>query len=211
MADSARPAPLARGVSVVAVSLQAPKFLSVSSVSSVQEWVQDERLTTALPVRYVNDPALESGRQVVVTPAATGETLRTWQIRAVDGREAARTLLVEEIVRAPVAEVRRLGTKPRVVPPAPAEIEKIIRDAAAKWGADPEQLLRVAWCESRFNPNAFNPTANDSGLFQFIPETWWRQSPRAGYAGASPFDPVAAANTAAMLFSQGQARLWTCK
>ena len=57
----------------------------------------------------------------------------------------------------------------------------------------------------------FMVTAGDSGLFQFIPGTWAANSPRAGYAGASPFDAVASANTAAMMFSRGQAWQWTCK
>jgi hypothetical protein len=34
---------------------------------------------------------------------------------------------------------------------------------------------------------------------------------RAGYAGASVFDPVANANTAAYMFSIQQARQWQCK
>jgi hypothetical protein len=34
---------------------------------------------------------------------------------------------------------------------------------------------------------------------------------RAGYAGASVFDPVANANTAAFMFRNGQAWQWSCK
>jgi len=110
----------------------------------------------------------------------------------------------------PVTEVRRVGTKPAALAPAPAEIESIIRAAAARWGADPTQLLRVAWCESRYNPLAYN-ASGASGLFQFMPRTWAANSVRAGYGGASAFDPVASANTAAFMFSMGQAGQWTCK
>jgi hypothetical protein len=34
---------------------------------------------------------------------------------------------------------------------------------------------------------------------------------RAGYAGASVFDPVASANVAAYMFARGQAGQWSCK
>ena len=101
----------------------------------------------------------------------------------------------------PVAEIRRVGTKPAVPAAAPADIEAIIRAAAARWGADPTQLLRVAWCESRYNPSAYN-ASGASGLFQFMPRTWAANSVRAGYSGASVWDPVASANTAAYMFSK---------
>ncbi|PYN10307.1 MAG: transglycosylase, partial [Candidatus Rokuibacteriota bacterium] len=83
--------------------------------------------------------------------------------------------------------------------------------AAAAWGADPDQLLRVAWCESRYNPYAVNARSGAAGLFQFMPATWAANSVRAGYGGASVFDAVANANTAAYMFRNGQAAQWSCK
>lgn len=177
--------------------------------------VSEQQVTEPAPVpfavRTVPDPDLEIGRQQIETPGVSGLAVRTWLVRFVDGLESTRSLASETVSRAPVDEVRRVGTRPRPAPPAPADIERIIRDAAARWGADPEQLLRVAWCESRFDPLAYNPSAGDSGLFQFIPSTWAANSVRAGYAGVSPFDAVANANTAAMMFSRSQAWQWTCK
>jgi hypothetical protein len=73
------------------------------------------------------------------------------------------------------------------------------------------ELLRVAWCESRYNPGAYNTSSGASGLFQFMPRTWAANSVRAGYAGASVFDAVANANTAAYMFRNNQAWQWTCK
>ena len=207
----------ARGIVLGALDkLELPAATTVEAGAVVKiTRVSDREVTArepvAYPVRYVNDPDLEVGRQAVDTPGVAGEALRTWLIRYVDGRESSRSLLAEIPIAAPVAELRRVGVRPRVIPPPPAEIERIIREAAETWGADPAQLMRVAWCESRYNPNAYNPTAQDTGLFQFIPETWRRESRRAGYGGASAFDPVASANTAAMLFAEGKSRLWTCK
>lgn len=160
------------------------------------------------PVRTVADASLGTGRVVVATAGVPGVAENTYRVRTVDGAEASRVLAASTLIAAPVTEVRRVGTRP---PPGPAEIVAIIRAAAAAWGADPDQLLRVAYCESRYNPNAYNPVSGASGLFQFLPRTWSANSVRAGYGGASVFDPVANANTAAMMFANGQAGQWSCK
>jgi soluble lytic murein transglycosylase-like protein len=95
-------------------------------------------------------------------------------------------------------------------PPPPAEVAAIISAAAAKYGVDPEQLLRVAYCESRYDPLAYNSVLGASGLFQIIPGTWRVNSAAAGYAGASVWDPVANANVAAWMFSTGKSGQWAC-
>lgn len=158
-------------------------------------------------VRLQPDPNLDRLRQVVVTPGQVGRVENTYRVRVVDGRESLRVLLSSQQLAAPVTEVRRVGTR---IPPGSSEIEAIIRDAAAAQGADAEQLLRVAYCESRLNPGAYN-ASGAAGLFQFMPATWAANSVRAGYAGASVFDPVASANVAAWMFAHGQAFQWVCR
>ena len=158
-------------------------------------------------VRLQSDPDLDRLRQVMVTSGAPGRVENTYLIHVVDGRETARALLSSQELAAPVTEVRRVGSR---TPPASSEIESIIRDAAAAQGADPEQLLRVAYCESRFNPGAYN-ASGASGLFQFLPSTWAANSVRAGFGGASVWDPVASANVAAYMFRLGQSGQWVCK
>jgi small subunit ribosomal protein S19 len=141
-------------------------------------------------------------RPSMILPIMVGHTIAVH-----DGRETARALLSSQELATPVTEVRRVGTR---VPSGAAEIEAIIRDAAAAQGADADQLLRVAYCESRYNPGAYN-ASGASGLFQFLPSTWAANSVRAGFAGASVWDPVASANVAAYMFRMGQAGQWVCK
>jgi hypothetical protein len=69
-------------------------------------------------------------------------------------------------------------------------------------------LLRVAFRESRYDPNAYNRRGPYHGLFQFHWNTWAWMSPRAGCAGQSPYDPDAAAQTAAWAFSHGLKGHW---
>lgn len=167
----------------------------------------------AFAVTTVSDATLAVGRTAIATPGVSGIAQNTYSVRTADGVEESRTLLVSVELRAPVAEVRRVGTfVPAVaVSASDGDIPGIIRAAAARWGADETQLLRVAYCESRYNPNAYNASSGASGLFQFLASTWAANSVRAGYAGASVFDPVANANTAAYMFAAGQARQWQCK
>lgn len=166
------------------------------------------REPVAFSVQVSYDADLAAGRTVVVTAGVPGLADNSYRVHIVDGAEAGRTLVGSVPVVTPVDEFRRVGTKPA---PAPSDIESAIRSAAAAWGADPNQLLRVAWCESRYNPYAVNARSGAAGLFQFMPATWAANSVRAGYAGASVFDAVASANVAAYMFGNGQAAQWSCK
>jgi resuscitation-promoting factor RpfB len=176
----------------------------ITRIAEQQVTVQE---SVAFAVRLQPDPNLDRQHQVVVTPGVLGRVENIYLIRVVDGRETARTLLSSTELSAPAAEVRRVGTR---VPSGGSEIEQIIREAAAAQGADADQLLRVAFCESRYNPGAYNPSGA-SGLFQFMPATWAANSVRAGFAGASVWDPVASANVAAYMFRLGQSGQWVCK
>ncbi|HEX9761574.1 MAG TPA: transglycosylase SLT domain-containing protein, partial [Acidimicrobiia bacterium] len=55
------------------------------------------------------------------------------------------------------------------------------------------------------------------GLFQFLPSTWASTAPKAGYAGASVFDPEANTASAAWLANRYQQlgqyywQAWSCR
>ena len=64
-----------------------------------------------------------------------------------------------------------------------------------------DQALSIIQCESLGDPNAYNPYSGASGLFQFLPGTWAVTSVKAGFGGASVFDPEANVASAAWLTS----------
>jgi hypothetical protein len=68
---------------------------------------------------------------------------------------------------------------------------------------------RVAWCESRYDPLAYNRRSGAAGLYQFLPSTW-RATPQ-GRAGLSPFDPYANAAAAAWLYRTAGPGQWSCR
>jgi soluble lytic murein transglycosylase-like protein len=86
-------------------------------------------------------------------------------------------------------------------------IQAIILDAFAPLGAAAQSwALRVAKCESNYNPYAVNRSSGASGLFQFLPSTW-AGSP---YHAQSVFDPSANAHAAAWLYQRDGPSQWVC-
>jgi hypothetical protein len=66
--------------------------------------------------------------------------------------------------------------------------------------------LRVAYCESRYNPLAINRSSGASGLFQFMPSTW-----NANFPGQNIWDPMAQARGALVFYNAGRQSAWVCK
>lgn len=95
-------------------------------------------------------------------------------------------------------------------PGGPQHVRDLIIDAAHRWGLNEGVMLRVAWCESRWLPNASNPSGA-AGVFQFMPRTWVMASAAVGMAGASPFDARANVEAASWLYRTQGPRHWTCK
>jgi soluble lytic murein transglycosylase-like protein len=98
---------------------------------------------------------------------------------------------------------------PPATPPAASSVQDIIRQAFAPLGPNAVAwALRVAACESGYNPRARNPSGA-SGLFQFMPSTW--ASTPQGRAGQSVWDPVANARAAAWYYQTGGPSRWSCR
>jgi peptidoglycan hydrolase CwlO-like protein len=100
----------------------------------------------------------------------------------------------------------------------PPAVERWRSLAAAYFpGGRVDEALAIIECESLGDPDAYNPYSGASGLFQFLPATWASTSPKAGFSGASPFDPEANMGTAAWLanqyadIGQGFWSPWSCR
>lgn len=68
---------------------------------------------------------------------------------------------------------------------------------------DVNRAVRVAWCESRFDPSFTNLRTGAVGLFQHLPRYWEERAESAGYPGADPTDPVASTAAAAWAVYNG--------
>jgi soluble lytic murein transglycosylase-like protein len=78
---------------------------------------------------------------------------------------------------------------------------------------DVSRAIRIAWCESSFNPENVNPVTGASGLFQHAPDTWAARSSAAGYLGADILDPEANVAVAAWMLYElpGGWSHWKCQ
>ncbi|MFN2463725.1 MAG: transglycosylase SLT domain-containing protein [Candidatus Dormibacteria bacterium] len=89
--------------------------------------------------------------------------------------------------------------------PSQEEVIRIIRAAAARAGANGDQMVRVAECESSLNPRAYDPRSGASGLFQFMPGTFY------AHGGHDIWDAADQSRVAAGMFANGQADQWGCR
>jgi phage shock protein A len=95
-----------------------------------------------------------------------------------------------------------------VAPSGGGSIQDIILAAFAPLGGGAQQwALRIAKCESGYNPNAVNRSSGASGLFQFMPATWAHLP----WANQSVFNPVANAQAAAYYYQHSGPGPWSCK
>ena len=152
-----------------------------------------EQLTTQLSA---DQARLRDERATV---AAAGKELGTARTALGQASTRLQQLIDAATVRYPSA--------PAFVPVGPAAIIADIEKAfapqgqtAVNWG------LRVAKCESGYNPNAVNPYSGTEGLFQFMPSTW-RSTP---YGRQNVFDPWYNSLGAAWLYQRDGPGQWQC-
>lgn len=68
---------------------------------------------------------------------------------------------------------------------------------------DVNQAIRVAWCESRFDPDSIDRRSGGQGLFHHLPRYWSERAANAGFPGADPTDPEASVAAAAWAVYNG--------
>lgn len=87
--------------------------------------------------------------------------------------------------------------------------EDLITFYCEKYGCSTAQLTRVMKCESGGNPKARNGI--HIGLFQFNPATFRSNANKIGLVNADIWNREDQIQTAAYMFSVGQAGQWSCK
>jgi hypothetical protein len=76
---------------------------------------------------------------------------------------------------------------------------------------DVNRAIRVAWCQSRFNPTSTNTETGGTGLFHHLPEFWPQRAAEAGFPDAAPTDPEANVAAAAhAIYDEGGWAVFPC-
>jgi hypothetical protein len=97
-----------------------------------------------------------------------------------------------------------------------ADIPSIITYWANYYGVSADWMLRVAKCESGFSPTAQNlhytaGGGHPSGIYQFLPQTFYANAARAGITSPDLWNPDQQAHVAAYMFAHGESKQWQCK
>lgn len=86
-------------------------------------------------------------------------------------------------------------------------VKRFIKDAADRYNQPERAMLRVAQCESNYDPCAVNRAGPYYGLFQFL-ESTWDDTP---YRRDDIFDPKSNALAAAWMWKEGRRDEWACQ
>ena len=110
----------------------------------------------------------------------------------------------------PAAEPNDPEVHETFVPSVERWRDDVVAAIAAYGGpvSDVDLFLTIMHRESRGQPEATNPTSGAAGLMQHMPQYWDQRAISAGYAGASPYDPIANINVSAWLLYQATGGGW---
>ncbi|MGW8333986.1 ubiquitin-like domain-containing protein, partial [Streptomyces sp. NPDC055897] len=128
--------------------------VTVMRISGTKE-VREEPIP--FRIEKAKDASLFAGTQVVVRQGEQGARKVTYALRTVNGVKQKPRKIAEEIVRAPVTQQVKVGTKA-----LPSSVG----------GADHLNWSGLAHCESGGRPGALDPSGTYGGLYQFDPGTW---------------------------------------
>lgn len=82
--------------------------------------------------------------------------------------------------------------------------------AAARFGANGDEMLAVARCESGLEPGAVNPRTGDAGLFQYSAATWAEFWGYLGEPAPDIFNVWAQCHVTGWAFANGYQSRWCC-
>ncbi len=119
------------------------------------------------------------------------------------------------LAETPSAETAEAGASGTIASAESGWLSQVqVRALAAKYFApeDVNRAVRVAWCESHFNPASTNLRTGAVGLFQHLPRYWEARAESAGFPGAEPTDPEASTAAAAWaVYNEGGWDIFVCR
>ncbi|MFJ6484329.1 MULTISPECIES: ubiquitin-like domain-containing protein [unclassified Streptomyces] len=130
------------------------QIVTVLRVTGTRE-VREERIP--YETEKVKDPELFAGTEVVERVGRPGARRVTYSLRTVNGVRQTPRPIADEVVREPVTQLVKIGTK--ALPGSVA-------------GADGLNWAALAQCESGGRPSATDASGTYGGLYQFDVRTW---------------------------------------
>jgi uncharacterized protein YabE (DUF348 family) len=122
-----------------------------------------------------------------------------------DDLERGTSQVKNEVVEEPVEEIILIGTAPKLI--SSGKYKDEINSAAKKYDLDAPIIYNLMMLESRGNFDSVNSNGY-YGLFQYTEGAWQSMSGKAGYTGASIYDPKAQINVTAWAITHGFKSKW---
>lgn len=178
-------------------------------ISITRVTVNDNKEIVTVPFKTVSkdDPNLLQGKQRIEVEGANGSKEKIYRIRKENGKLVSKILVSEKVLKEPVDKVVFKGTKSPINYVSKGKYMDLINAAGAKYGVSPAALYCLMIRESNGNARSA-AAAGYKGLFQYGDGAWSNLSSKAGYKGASVFDPEAQIYTTAWAISNGQSSRW---
>ena len=199
------------GMAGLVAAVSPAKPVPVHHFSPPAVFSTSERIDADQQVRLLQEQqAVELIHQQQEAEAARAAEEQRAREEAAAAAQQAAVVAQSQRVAAPVQGP--VPAAPPVQAPPPGNygggaVQDIIRAAFAPYGPGAvEWGLRVARCESGYNPRAVNGAGPYYGLFQFLTSTF-RATP---YGGGDIFDAATNARAAAWKFANGGANAWGC-
>jgi uncharacterized protein YabE (DUF348 family) len=168
--------------------------------------------TTPIPrqVKTITDPTVLKGQTDVKEAGSDGQKTIVYRVHYKDGVETGREALQTVSQTDPVTQVISVGTK--VVFAGSVEYWRpLVEAAAAKYGLDPNTMMRIMNCESHGNATTVSTFVingeHPTGLFQFLPATWIS----AGGTADNILDGAMQIELAAKKMAREGTSAWQCK
>ena len=119
--------------------------------------------------------------------------------------ETLEAVIQESLIEDDIAEETRppAGT---IASPTSGWLSEVEVRALVSLYFEPEDVnraVRLAWCESRFDPNSVNLRTEGTGLFQHLPKYWDERATNAGFSGFEPTNAEASSAAAAWAVYHG--------
>jgi hypothetical protein len=189
---------------------------AVGALSANLPGRQESRVTPAAAHRLVEAQNSERWTELSIEVGAQQIALQAMaDAREAEAARQAEAKAAEEARQAELARQQAaaaVAARPAAAPPTPAppagSIPDIIVRACSPYGqATVDWCLRVAKCESGYNPNAYNAAGPYYGLFQFLMSTF-QNTP---YGNQNIYDPYYNAAAAGWKYSVSGGGAWGCK
>lgn len=155
---------------------------------------------------------------LAIAPTASGSYVIIPQQVEHNGITYEVTTQNSKLIAIPLNQVKKevkpqMKSTPQPIPqeaPIDSDYFSQIKYWCSFYGCNPNTLHRVMMCESGGNPRAYN-RSGATGIFQFLNSTFRSYAPKAGITSPDLWNPKHQIQTAAFMFSTGQAKQWSCK